>query len=387
MMKLAERVVEIVTIAGFVLAVNGTCPLVSVKDNSDIVMITRSQYCFVNNCTIKVKQSNMLLSIFNNTGDYIMATNTSNLFMAPANNTVCSSSDHNTNGFIILAIAGFIIIASSSINIFIHIIVKELHTVTGAIVIALCASINTSFVFQLITAVFQYFIAIHNNPEVCGVFKYGVILFLFMYEMLKIAYLIHFGYLMYRSYRVVLKQLKNRILLYIYILIVTVGTFVSIMLLIVVDLTGDKSALSTTSDGYCDDFFNSFSDSRTVLLALLGIFTLLQVIIFVIAITFYLLVAKSFCGKGLSDARVSIILISTIGLNAILIIVLLLAGVKGEATVIAASIATSVEQVTLLIMFVSYNKARKKLCRVFHMTGLYPTTFTHTEREMGTLQS
>jgi len=387
MMKFAERVVEIVTIAGFVLAVNGTCPPVSVKDNSGTVMIARSQYCFVNNCTIKVKQSNMLLSIFNNTGDYIMATNTSNLFIISANNTKCSSSDHNTDGFIFLAIAGFIIIASSSINIFIHIIVKELHTVTGAIIIVLCTSINTSFVFQLITAVFQYFIAVHNNPEICGTFKYGVILFLFMYEMLKLAYLIHFGYLMYRSYRVVLKQLKNRILLYIYIVIVTVGTFVSTMLLIVVDLTGDRSALSTTSDGYCNDFFNNFSNSRIILLALLGIFTLLQVIAFVIAITFYLLVAKSFCGKGLSDARVSIILISTIGLNAILIIVLLLAGVKGEATVIAASIATCVEQVTLLIMFVSYKKARKKLCRVFHKTGLYPITFTHTEREMGTLQS
>jgi len=113
---------------------------------------------------------------------------------------------------------------------------------------------------------------------------------------------------------------------------------------------------------------------------------MLQVIIFIVAMTFYLLVTKSFCGKGLSDARVSIILISIIGLNAICTIVLLLAGVEGEATVIAASIATCVEQVTLLIMLMSYTKTRGALCRIFSKTG-YVIVHTHTEREVGIQQS
>ena len=387
MVRLAERAVLIVsTIAGFVLIVNGgVCPPVSVEDNNDTVMITRSQYCFVNNCSIRIKHSNMILSIFNNTGDWIMATNTTNLLIAPNNGTECTSSDRDTVGFIFLAIAGFIIILSSSINTFVHIIVKELHTVTGAIIIALCSSINALFVFQLITAIFQYFYPVHNNRETCGAFKYGTILFLFMYEMIKVTYLMHFGYLMYRSYRVVLKALKNRSLLYLYTVIILVGTFLSTTLLIVVDLTGDKSALSTTPDGYCDDFFNNASTSRIILLALIGIMTLLQVIIFVISITFYVLVTKNCCGKGLGDARVSIILMSTIGLNVILTIVLLLAGVEGEATIIAASVATCVEQVTLLIVFMTYKKVRRKLCRAFVKTRSY--SITHSEREVETQRS
>ena len=40
---------------------------------------------------------------------------------------------------------------------------------------------------------------------------------------------------------------------------------------------------------------------------------------------------------------------------------LLLAGVEGESTVIATSVATSVEQVTLLLIFVTYQQARKTL--------------------------
>ena len=61
-----------------------------------------------------------------------------------------------------------------------------------------------------------------------------------------------------------------------------------------------------------------------------------------------------------SDARVSITLISTISL----LISLLLVGVKSESTVITASVATSVEQVILLFIFVTHKKARKKLMTI-----------------------
>ena len=87
---------------------------------------------------------------------------------------------------------------------------------------------------------------------------------------------------------------------------------------------------------------------------------LLQVIIFLVAMTFYFLVTKRFCGKGPSDACVSITLISTIWLSTILLISLLLAGVKSENTVITAS----VEQVILLFIFVTHKKARKKLMTI-----------------------
>jgi len=76
--------------------------------------------------------------------------------------------------------------------------------------------------------------------------------------------------------------------------------------------------------------------------------------------TFYFLL-KRFCGKGPSDAHVSITLISTIGLSTILLISLLLTGVKSENTVITASVATSVEQVILLFIFVMHKIGQEEI--------------------------
>ena len=360
---------------GFVLGVIGNCSpsLLTVQyDDIDSVEITKSQYCFVNECTIRINDSNVLLNIINNTGDWIMATNTTNLFIAPNNGTKCKSPlDHSVVMFTFLVIVGSIIISSSSINIVIHIIIKELHTVAGAMIVITCASINISCVFQLITAIFQYLHPIHHSAWICAISKYGVVLFLFMYHIAKVAYLIHFGYLMYRAYKVVTRVMNNRTLMRNYIIAIVAAALFCTALLIIIDLTRDKSGLAITSDGYCAGFFNNFAATRIVLLLAVGFATLLQVIFFVIAIIFYLLVTKRFCGKGPSDARVSITLFSTIGLSTILMIALLLAGVKSESTVITASVATSVEQVTLLLIFVTYKQARRKLWIMFLKSRRY----------------
>jgi len=167
---------------------------------------------------------------------------------------------------------------------------------------------------------------------------------------------------MYRSYKVVARGINNQTLLRNYIVTSVVAALFCALLIVVIDMTGDKSALAVTSDGYCAGFFNHYATTRIVLLFLIGIITLLQLIIFLmIAITFYLMVKRQCRGKGPSDWRVSITLMSTIGMNTILLTSLLLAGVEGESTVIATIVATSVEQVTLLLIFVTYQQARKKL--------------------------
>jgi len=366
MMQLSGVLLVVLATRGFVLGVGENCShsslLTMQLDSIDSVEITKSQYCFVNECTIRINDSNELLNIINNTGDWIMATNTTNLFIAPENGARCKPHlDHSVVTFSFLVIVGSIIISSSTINIIIHIIIKELHTVAGAMIVVTCASINISCVFQLITAVFQYLHPIYDNVWICAISKYGVILFLFLYEIAKVTYLTHFGCLMYRSYKMVTRGINNRTLLCIYLVTTVVATLFCTLLIIVIDMIGDKSALNVTSDKYCAGFFNHYAATRIVLLFLIGITTLLQVIIFLIAITFYLMVKKHCCGKGPSDARVSITLMSTIGLNTILLISLLLAGVEGESTVIATSVATSMEQVTLLVIFVTYRQARRRL--------------------------
>jgi len=370
MAQLSGGVLLILLATGrFALGVGDNCfhsSLLTVQyDGIGSVEINESQYCFVNECSIRINDSNELLNIINNTGDWIMATNTTNLFIAPNDGTRCESPlDHSVVMFKFLVIVGSIIISSSTINIIIHIIIKELHTVAGAMIVVTCASINISCIFQLITAVFQYLHPIYDNVWICAISKYGVILFLFMYHFAKVAYLTHFGYLMYRAYKVLTRGMNNRTLLRNYNTAIAVGTLFCTALLIIIDLAGDRSGLAITSNGYCAGFFNNFAATRIFLLLTVGMATLLQVIIFTIAITLYLLVTKRFCGKGPSDARVSITLFSTIGLSTILMITLLLGGVKSESTVITASVATSVEQVMLLMIFGTHNQARKKLCIV-----------------------
>jgi len=104
-----------------------------------------------------------------------------------------------------------------------------------------------------------------------------------------------------------------------------------------------------------------FTATRILLSLIIGFATLIQVIIFVVAMTLYFLITKRYCGKGPSDVRVSITLMSTIGLSTILLISLLLAGVKSENTVITASVATSVEQVISLLTLVTYKQTRERL--------------------------
>ena len=67
-----------------------SCPeLICCMDGDGIVDF--SQYCFVNESTIRIKESEF--SVINNTGDWITASNGTNLFVIPANGTNCISLD------------------------------------------------------------------------------------------------------------------------------------------------------------------------------------------------------------------------------------------------------------------------------------------------------
>ena len=52
------------------------------------------------------------------------------------------------------------------------------------------------------------------------------------------------------------------------------------VLIIVLDLTEDKSPLAVTPDKYCASFFNHFAATKILLLFFIGLTTLLQMIIF-----------------------------------------------------------------------------------------------------------
>ena len=132
--------------------------------------------------------------------------------------------------------------------------------------------------------------------------------------------------------------------------------------MIATDVTHEKTAFDT-HNGYCTQFFHNPGTSDKILVSMLALLTIMEIIFFVIAVTLYYLATKQFCtcGTGSSDVRVSVTLISAVGLNVSLLVILLLAGVKDESSIVAVTTATCVEQVTLLLVFLTSEKVRTKI--------------------------
>ena len=102
------------------------------SNNEDWISLNDTEYCFVNECTIRIKASNVLLNIINKTTNWIVAiSNATNLFTVPAiaSDSYCSLEDPRVTFFIFFVVVTFIIVSSSSLNIVLHLAIKELRTV------------------------------------------------------------------------------------------------------------------------------------------------------------------------------------------------------------------------------------------------------------------
>ena len=340
------------------------------------ISLNESGYCFVNDCTIRIKESNVLLNIINKTSDWIAATNSTNLFTIPvtSNDSViyCSGEDDRDTRFVIFyAVVTFIICGSSSLNIALHLVVKKLHSTPGLIIIGICGSVITVCLCTIMIAVFQYLHRVNGNTAICAVFKYTLTLSMVVYTMLKATYLFHFAYLMYRTYMSRPYEEKNKKLLYIYSVVNVIGATVCTALSIIIDQLQFRNAYET-NNGYCTGiFFDSGTSGKNYIYTVLLFFivTAMGVVFLIIGLTLYYLTTKRCCAcsgmTGLSDVHVSITLTSATALGALIIVVLLLAGVDEDASVMAGSIGICVEQVILLIVFLTSTKAQDKLKKCF----------------------
>ena len=172
-----------------------------VAGDNDIVFnksVLYSHYCFLNESTIRIKDSNV--NIINNTGDWIiiMASNNIDLFMAPANGTNCtlttsSYAPYSDTIYVIQIIIFLVTILVSCANITLHLFIKELQTISGALIMSLCvfAILATSF-FLVNTALTD-----QRNGELCAVSFYVACPMIFLYDSSKLCSLIHFSHLMY----------------------------------------------------------------------------------------------------------------------------------------------------------------------------------------------
>ena len=357
-----------------------TWPTNEIAEESKL-LFNETDYCFVDEYTIRIKKSNVLLDIINKSNDCITATNSTNFFTIPvtSNNSVayCSiEDDPNVNYFIFSVIISFIIIISSSLNIVLHLIVKELRSTPGYIIIGICGTTILIYLSILITAIFQYLHTVNGNTAICGVFKYMMLCFIITYTMLKATYLFHFAFLMYRSYISHPYEEKNKKLLYIYVVVNAAGTTVCSALIITLDQIRYRNALDT-SNGYCTShFFNEVGtsdylyDNYIYVLSLFSTLTAIGIVFLIIGLTLYYLITKRCCAcssmTGPSDVRVSLTLTSATALGALILVVLLLAGFNEDVSVMAGNIGICVEQVILLIAFLTSTKTQDKLKKYFY---------------------
>ena len=142
--------------------------------------MNKSQYCFVNECVIKISESNILLSVVNVSKAYedqvLIDGNSFQFFLIES--SVC------------LKIMMNIIVVLSAINIILHLLIKELRNVIGVLIVWFCIA---TAVISLLRAIYTYLHQVNEDTGICAA------PYLSMYMN---YHGFHFAYLMYRSHRV-----------------------------------------------------------------------------------------------------------------------------------------------------------------------------------------
>ena len=363
----------LVYIIGCILILGSSCEECgsSMDDDKmyDELVTIMEPYCFVNECMIRIRESNVLLNIINNTGDCIIATNLTNLFVIFANNSIlhnCSSDttdQFDTSIYVILNIIFSIAIIAALTNVTMHLIFKELRTVAGILIIILCISLSIILIFDAIHVSMIYY-GINSQAEICAMCIYIGLISVNINQTTRIGVLAHFAYTMYRSYRLFGVQHNERSWLCKYITFIIGASAVCSSIIITLDVVVNRKAFDISDDGQCIPFFDTseqdgiqVSMANVIYFAILLIWLLLKVILATIGIILYFLTTRQCCIAATSrDFRVFIILIVTVDLNTLIFILLLVTNASTFIFMLVLSISAAIEQLALFVFFASTSK-------------------------------
>ena len=193
-------------VALFAICVNGNSLPSMIDDGSvEIISLNESQYCFVNQNTIRVRDNftSELQDIVNKTEHVIISTtiNSTVIFIAPSNGSRCSEEDDNigvpTPVYIILVVLDAITILIAVANITLHLLIKELRTVSGILIMMMCGSVVLVTIVSFVSFTYSYVAEEEQYNSVCIVFINLSYYILFVYQAIKLGILFHFTYLMY----------------------------------------------------------------------------------------------------------------------------------------------------------------------------------------------
>ena len=348
-------------------------PLMDSNNRNHLRPVVKLQesYCFVNECTVRIKTSNVLLNVVNNTDGWLLATNATNLFTTFINGNMHSCIDENKinsyqpiNGTLyvirmIILSAGII---AAGANISIHLLYKELCTVSGILIIILCVSMGIGLAIQAIRTTTVLYYQIITQVEVCASFIYLLVVDLVTYEATKTAILAHFVYTMYRTYKLLTGQENKRSLLCRYITFIVVASTITSSIIIIVDLIVNERAF-TTKEQKCSTFLRQnapLSLSNVFFVVNLLIWLLTQMILVIIGAVLYILTTRQCCIASTSsrDFRVSIILTVTVDSCMLVFVVLLATHVPPVIAFSVVPAAAAIEQVGLIALFITSSKVK-----------------------------
>jgi len=340
-------------------------------DNEEIISLNESQYCFVNQSTIRVSDNftSELQDIINKTEHVIISTkiNSTVIFIAPSNGMRCSSErDYVTKRLfislmVILVITFLVVVA----NITLHLMFKELHTVAGVLVIIMCGTAIAVTIISSSYLIYGFIINTGNEkPTACVVLTSMLYYVIEVYLSTKLVILFQFAYLMYKSYRLQSQDtIDKRCLLFKYVIFVLVSSIVCFLSAVLIDLAVNGMVYSNR-DSFCivEHFnLNEASAFRIVSIVQFALFFIVQIIVFIIGFTLYIRVNKSCCKTISTNFRIAVALATTIGLSVILLIILHRTRVSPDNTLPTVGISAMTEQILLFVLVISSRKVRNGL--------------------------
>ena len=335
------------------------------NDTVSIILLNVSQYCFVDENTIRITlDTTVILDINDNSDDVITATavtegsSTTVIYTAPINGSRCpdthnnSDSDLTTALYVIQMIAFSITLLVSIGNITIHLLVKDLHTVSGILIIILSVSVIMITLVAVGSLTNAY---VNEITVICVLLINAMFLLLFIYQATKLALLYHFVHLMYQSYKLIShKEEDKKSRLFKYTVFIVVSSTLSYLLAVGID-TAISGTINANMESYCLSSKRAFTRMMLVY-GELGVFVVLEYVTFGIGLTLYYLVSRDCCAMKSTNLRVTVALIATVGISLVLLVSLNKARVPVKILIPTVATSILVEQVILMALFLSSNK-------------------------------
>lgn len=360
-------------------------PAGEVIDNEtvEVLALNKSQYCFVDVNTIRVYDAaNMnitedIITTINVTEGVIIATTTSAVsnndtvfLIVPVNASWCSDNNIEDDYFSIkLYIIQIIILVcitlASLSNITLHLLHKDLLTVLGVLVMIMCASVTGAALILISKTTYRIIQGANENIVLCVVFFHVLVTLLFIYQATKLTILFHFVSLMYHSYRMRSIQVGNNVkhTLVKYITFILVSSVPCSLLMALTDFI-INGEMYNVKERYCIFQAAKFSGIYNKMFhGEMTIFILLEIILSVTGLTFYIIVSKKCFQKRSTNIKVIIALATIVGINIIINTILGILHVPMNIILPAVTSGTLLEQMIILILFSLSSKVHATNCK------------------------